>query len=155
MVKKKYPLPTMFSNHPKKSFKFSFKFILSSANAFNLWQCKFFTFGKELIHQQQVSIKVGPRLSRKLFAIRRLSTCPRGLLPHDSAISLITDIRIPSEQNVHTASFSYFTVYSRDLILRKKNSCKDFDQTFRTIRGGLHLGLEGGGVIISGKNLYS
>ena len=39
----------------------------------------------------------------------------------------------------HNTSFSYFTLYSRDLILEK--SCRlDFGQTFRTIRGGPHLG---------------
>ena len=42
------PFPTMFSTLPKTSFNFSFKFILSSANAFNLDQSKILLCGKEL-----------------------------------------------------------------------------------------------------------
>ena len=36
-------------NHPKTGFNFSAKFILSSANAFNLDQSKILSFGEELI----------------------------------------------------------------------------------------------------------
>ena len=43
------PFPTMFSPLSKTNFKFSITFILSSANAFNFDQSKFFSFGKELI----------------------------------------------------------------------------------------------------------
>ena len=38
----------LFSVCPKSKFNFSFQFILSSANAFNLNQSKIFSFGKEL-----------------------------------------------------------------------------------------------------------
>ena len=40
----------MFSTLPKTNFTFSFGFILSSANAFNLDQSKILLFGKELSH---------------------------------------------------------------------------------------------------------
>ena len=42
------PFPTVFSTLPKTNFKFSDTFIVSSANAFNLNQCKILWFGKEL-----------------------------------------------------------------------------------------------------------
>ena len=48
--------------------------------------------------------------------------------------------------------FPIFASYYRDLNL-EKNCRKESDQTFWTIRGGLHLGLQG--VFISGKNLFS
>ena len=59
---------------------------------------------------------------------------------------------IPLEHNVSTTSFSYFAVYSCDLIM-EKNCSKDFNQTFRTVRGGLHLGVQGG-IVISWTNLF-
>ena len=44
--------PTMFSTHPKINFNFSVTFILSSANAFNLDQLKYLSFGKVLKNKQ-------------------------------------------------------------------------------------------------------
>ena len=44
----------MFSTLPKRNLNFPFTFILLSANAFNLDQCKIFLFGKELTHYHTV-----------------------------------------------------------------------------------------------------
>ena len=44
--------PAMFSTLAKTSFNFSNKFILSSANAFNLDQSKILSYGEELIEKQ-------------------------------------------------------------------------------------------------------
>ena len=43
------PFPTMFPTLPISNFNFSFTFILSSANAFNMDQSKILLFGKGLI----------------------------------------------------------------------------------------------------------
>ena len=48
----------MFSPLPKTSFDFLFKFILSSANAFNMDQSKILSLGKELSHIYFVMCKV-------------------------------------------------------------------------------------------------
>ena len=42
--------PTMFSTCLKTNFDFSVKFILSSANTFNLNQSEFLSFGKKLMN---------------------------------------------------------------------------------------------------------
>ena len=44
------PFPTMFSTLPKTNFNFSFTFVLSSANTFNLEQPKKIPFGEDLKH---------------------------------------------------------------------------------------------------------
>ena len=48
MLKGEKALPTMFSTPPKPNFNFLFRFVLSSANAFNLDVSKFLLFGKGL-----------------------------------------------------------------------------------------------------------
>ena len=47
----------MLSTHPKTSSNFSFKFILSAANVFNLDQSKILSFGKKLTKTQEVMDK--------------------------------------------------------------------------------------------------
>ena len=54
------PFPTMFPTFPKTNFNFSFTFILSSANAFNLDQSKILSFGKGLSLYQTTKIQIGP-----------------------------------------------------------------------------------------------
>ena len=46
------PYSTKFSTLLESSFKFSFTFMLSTANAFNLDQSKIFSYGKELTLSQ-------------------------------------------------------------------------------------------------------
>ena len=56
----------MFSAHCKTHFSISITFILSSANAFNLAQCKILSFGKELNTNQSINQSFSQSFSQSI-----------------------------------------------------------------------------------------